>query len=299
MHDVIIIGGGPAGMAAAIYAIRYKLSCLIITKDVGGYANEAHKVENYPGFPSISGFELMQKFKEHVEYLGGKIVEKEVKGITHKQGNLFDVHTADMIYPAKTIIFSAGSQRRKLKAPGEEKFLGKGVSYCATCDGYFFKDKVVAVIGGGDSAGNSAVHLSRLAKKVYLFYRGQKLKMAPHWHEKIKKADNIEVHCCVNVTKIDGDGSVNSIALDDGRDIDVQGVFIEIGQVPTNEIARSLGVETDEGGYLKVDQTMHTSVKGIFAAGDITTGSDKYRQIVTAASEGAIAARSAFNHLNR
>ncbi|MGM5488602.1 MAG: NAD(P)/FAD-dependent oxidoreductase [Nanobdellota archaeon] len=295
MYDTIIIGGGPAGMTAAIYAIRYKLDNIVLTKTPGGTATEAHLVENYPGFPSLSGMELMMKFKEHVEALDGTIINKEVKRI-QKQEDHFSVEANSECYETKSIIIAAGSTRRKLNAKGEEEFQGKGVSYCATCDGFFFKGKTVCVIGGSDSAASAAALLSQIAEKVYVVYRGDALRAEPYWLDMIEKEENVEIITKTTVSEIKGEHMVNSVVLHDGTELAVEGVFIEIGQVPPTEMAQELGITTDEKGYIVVDSSQQTNIPGIFAAGDITTGSDGLRQIITSAAEGAIAARSAFKY---
>ncbi|MFP4424075.1 MAG: NAD(P)/FAD-dependent oxidoreductase [Candidatus Woesearchaeota archaeon] len=288
MYDIIIIGGGPAGMTAGIYALRYKLSSMIITKVPGGTATEAHLVENYPGFSSLSGMELMMKFKEHFEALGGTIVNDEAKRIVKKEDRF--VIDGERTYEARSVIIAVGSKRRKLNVKGEEEFLGKGVSYCATCDGYFFREKTVCVIGGIDSAASSAVHLSQMAKKVYLIYN--ELQVEPYWQDMLEK-ENIEL-VKDTVHEIKGAETVKSVVLSE-RELEVEGVFIETGSIPPKELASALGVNTKKG-YIVVDEGQKTNVSGIFAAGDITTGSDELRQIITSASEGAIAARSAFRY---
>ncbi|MFO7710742.1 MAG: FAD-dependent oxidoreductase [Candidatus Woesearchaeota archaeon] len=288
MQDIIIIGGGPAGMTAGIYALRYKLSNMIITKVPGGTATEAHLVENYPGFPSLSGMDLMMKFKEHVEALGGTIVNDEARRILKKEDHF--VIEGEKTYEAKSVIIAAGSKRKKLNVKGEEDFLGKGVSYCATCDGYFFREKTVCVIGGNESAASAAAHLSQMAKKVYMVY--SELQAEPYWQEMINK-DNIEL-VKDTVYEIKGEETVKSVVLSE-RELEVEGVFIETGLIPPTELAGALGVNTEEG-YIVVDEGQKTNIPGVFAAGDITTGSGGLRQIITSASEGAIAARSAFRY---
>ena len=296
-YDTIIIGAGPAGMSAAIYAIRYKLNHLVLSEAIGGTANEAHLVENYPGFYGISGMELMMKFKEHVDHLGGAITMERVTGIEEKDG-LYVVTTPSESYETKTIVIAGGSKRRKLNAKGEDTFQGKGVSYCATCDAFFFKEKTVAVVGGNDSAASAAILLAQHAKKVYIIYRGEKVRAEPYWLDKIEENDKIEVINNTNVTEIKGTNVVESVALDSGSDLPVDGVFIEIGTVPPTDMAKAIGVETDERGYIKVDVSQHTNKEGVYAAGDITTSSNSCRQIVTAAAEGTVAVMSIFKHLN-
>lgn len=297
IYDLIIIGAGPAGLAASIYASRYKINHLVIGREPGGQANEAHKVENWPGTPSISGFELLQKMREHAEKLGAKIVTDSVSAIA-KEVDTFKVTTSLSQYQAKNIILALGMEYRKLGIPGEARFKGKGVSYCPTCDAAFFKDKVTAVIGGGNAAGSAALLLAEYVDKVYIIYRGEKLKVDPVYEERILGNKKVEVIYNTNVKEIKGDKAVEKIVLDKNyqnkNELEVQGVFIEIGSEPEMELTKQLGVETDEQGFIKVNPDQSTNVSGIYAAGDVTTGSNKMRQILTAAAEGAIAAGSVY-----
>jgi len=291
MYDIIILGAGPAGMSAAIYAARFNLKALIISKEIGGYMMEAPQIENYPGFKSISGLDLANSMKEQVKSLGVEIIEEEVVEI--KKG--FSVKTKDnKTYKGKNILIAMGTARRKLSIKGEDEFAGKGVSYCATCDGAFFRDKVVAVIGGANSAVVSALVLSKFAKEVYILYRKDPLRADPYWINKIAKIKNIKVQCCVNVTEIKGTKMVETIILDNGKEMKVNGVFVEIGSMPVAALAKTLGVKTDDEGYIIVDNSQKTNVEGIYAAGDISTGSNKMRQIVTGCAEGAIAVDSIY-----
>lgn len=301
MYDLIIIGAGPAGLAASIYASRYKLKHIVIGKEIGGLVNEAHEIGNYPGFPSISGVELMQKFVEHARSLGAEIISDEVVHI-HKLDEGFEVETkSGDKYEAKTLIIATGLERRRLNIPGEKEFVGRGVSYCATCDAFFFKDKTVCVIGGSDSAAMAALALAQFAKKVYIIYRRSELRCEPVWKEKIEKNEKIEVIYNTNVIEIMGNERVEAIKLDNpyqGSDtLEVDGVFIEIGFTPGTSLVSEIGVELDESGYIKINPDCSTNVEGVFAAGDITNGSAGLRQIVTAVAEGAIAVYSAFRYL--
>jgi len=300
IYDLVIIGSGPAGLAASIYASRYKVKHVVIGKEPGGQANEAHQIENWPGTHSISGFDLLQKMREHAEKLGGQIIMDSVSNIAKKDG-LFEITTHTAEYQAKNIILALGMEYKKLQIPGEVEFKGKGVSYCPTCDASFFKDKIVAVVGGGNSAGSAALLLAEYANKVYLIYRGEKLKVDPAYGEKISANKKIEIIFSTNIKEIKGDKAVEKIILDkefsDSDELEVQGVFIEIGSEPGVELAGQLGVETDEQGFIKVNSDQSTNVAGIYAAGDATTGSNKMRQILTAAAEGAVAAGSVYKKL--
>jgi len=300
IHDLIIIGAGPAGLAASIYASRYKISHLVVGKEPGGQAVEAHKIENWPGTLSISGFDLGRKMREHAEKLGAEIFMDSVSGIK-KIDDVFEITTHTNQYQAKNIILASGMEYRKLQIPGEAEFKGKGVSYCPTCDAAFFKDKIVAVVGGANSAASAALLLSEHASRVYLVYRGEKLKVDPAYQEKISKNEKIEVIYSTNIREIKGEKSVEKIILDnkynENDELEVQGVFIEIGSEPGVELAKQVGVNVDEQGFIIVNPDQSTNVLGIWAAGDATNGSNKLRQIVTAAAEGAVAAGSVYKKL--
>lgn len=296
-YDLIIIGGGSAGMAAAIYAARYRLNTLMISKETGGLANEAHLVENYPGYTSISGIELMGKFREQVESLGVKIADEEAKDI-HKDGKEFKIATDENLYISKTIIVALGTERRKLNLPEEKKYVGRGVSYCATCDAAFFKGKDVAVVGGSDAAGTAALLLAQYARKVYIIYRKSPLRAEPITIAKIDEDKRIEQVLACNIAAIKGDKKVESVLLDTGKEIKVDGIFVEIGGVPAVSLMHRFDLKTDEAGQIVVDKDMVTSIPGVYAAGDITNGSN-LKQIITAAAQGATAAYSAFKYLKK
>jgi len=300
IYDLIIIGSGPAGLAASIYASRYKIDHLAIGKEPGGQANEAHQIENWPGTLSISGFELLRKMREHAEKLGAKILMDSVSNVM-REGDVFKTTTHTAQYESKHIILAVGMEYKKLQIPGEVEFKGKGVSYCPTCDASFFKDKTVAVVGGGNSAGSAALLLAEYANKVYVVYRGDKLKVDPAYQEKISRNEKIEVVYNTNIKEIRGDRAVEKIVLDrswqDKSELEVQGVFIEIGSEPGVELTKQLGVETDEQGFIKVNPDQSTNISCVYAAGDATTGSNKMRQILTAAAEGAVAASSIYKKL--
>lgn len=296
-YDVIIIGTGPAGYTAAIYSARYNLNTLLIGKEIGGMATTAYKVENWPGTKSISGLDLMAKFKEHAESF--KQVKLEIAEINNikKNNDFFEVKSDENIYQAKTIILALGSTRRKLNIPGEKEFTGKGVAYCATCDAMFFKDKKVAVVGGGNSAVQAALLLAEYANKINLLYRGQKLKADPIWINRAEKNKKIEINCCVNVIKAEGKDVLEKIILNNNKELEVSGLFIEIGAEAPTDITKKLGLKLNQKNLIIIDSGGKTNLQGIFAAGDITTGSNSLRQIITSASEGAIAATSAYQYL--
>lgn len=290
MYDVIIIGGGPAGITASIYSQRYKLKTLIITKNKGGMILDSHIIENYPGFKQISGIELSNKFKEHLKYLEVEIRDQDIINI-EKNNHFTLTDKNNNKHQAKNIILALGTEKRKLNVPGEDKFLGKGVSYCYTCDSPFFKDKTVAVIGGSDSAAKASLLLADYAKKVYIIYRKENLRCEPHYLDKIKEK-NIEILNNTEVLEIRGDEFVKAVQLSNGEELKLDGLFIEIGTIPLTNLAKKLNIELDENNYIKVNQNQETNIQGIYAAGDITN--QKLKQIITAAAQGAIAANSIF-----
>ncbi|HEX8974461.1 MAG TPA: FAD-dependent oxidoreductase [Patescibacteria group bacterium] len=301
MYDLIIIGAGPSGLGASIYASRYKLNHVVIGEEIGGQVVEASDIENYAGVESISGRDLMELFQKQSKDLGGTIIQAGVNKV-NKTHDGFEVLTSDgKKYESSAIIFALGMKPRKLNMPGEDKFIGKGVSYCATCDAMFFRGKDVAVIGGGDAAATAAIHLSEFANSVQLLYKEGTKCYEPSWEEKMAKSGKI---ACASFDKLDellGDERVEGIAYEtaDGqkKELKVQGVFIEIGSVPGVVVAKELGVATDEQGYIIVDQTQQTNVENVFASGDVTTGSNKFRQIITAVAEGAVASGSVYKKL--
>lgn len=299
--ELIIIGAGPAGLTASIYASRYGIQNVVIGALSGGQVAESHLIDNYPGVENISGADLAKKMFQHAEKYGVEIIPTEATSI--KKGSKgFEIETTNgKNITSQAIIFATGTQRKKLNAKGEEKFYGKGVSYCATCDGFFQKNKEVAVIGGSDSAAGAAVYLSGIAKKVYLIYRKKELRCEQYWKKLLKRAKNVEVLTDTTVSEIGGNGQVEGIKTNQlggaERAIGVTGVFIEVGAEPKTALAKKIGVETDEAGYIIIKENGSTSIEGVWAAGDATSGSDKLKQIITAASEGAIAARSAAKYI--
>ncbi len=302
VFDTAIVGSGPAGYSASIYASRYNMSNVVFGKLPGGTASEAHMICNYPGFEEIKGFDLGEKFFNHAKSFGAEIALKSVEDIK-KEGDIFRIFTdSKEEYLSKTVILATGTKRRHLSVPGEDKYLGKGISYCATCDANFFKNKVVAVVGGNNAATTASLLLSEVAEKVYLIYRGDKLKGDQKWVEGVMKNQKIEVVFNMLVIGVDGDGShLEKIKLNrelNGvKELNVDGLFIEIGAEPNADLPIKLGLETDEGGYIKVNEDQSTSMEGIWAAGDMTTNSNKFQQIVTAVSEGAVAANSVYKYL--
>lgn len=300
-YSLVIIGAGPAGLAASIYASRYGIKHVIVGSVLGGQISESHMIDNYPGMEDMQGLAFSQKWGEHVRKYGAKIIPSLVRIIRKESGEFILELENKIVLRSKAVLLASGTRRRKLNIKGENELVGKGVSYCATCDGFFYKNKTIAVIGGGDSAVGAALYLSNVCEKVYLIYRKNELRAEPFWVELINKNEKIEVVYNTNAVEFFGGSKLQKIKLDkdyQGRnDLEVEGVFIEAGSDPDISYAEGLGVELDNSGYIKIKKDCSTNVPGVWAAGDITDGSDKFRQVLTAAAEGAIATRSIFNWL--
>lgn len=288
--DIVVIGAGPAGMAAGIYAKRAGLSSIILEKTgiSGGQVLSTYEVDNYPGLPMKSGFELSEEFRMHAERLGVEIKAATVEKII-EQDNLKRVVTDEGDYLTKTVIVATGADHARLGIPGEEELAGMGVSYCATCDGAFFRGKTVAVIGGGDVAVEDAVFLARGCEKVYLIHRRDKLRAAKILQDALMKLPNVEILWDSQLKEIRGEDQVDEIVVYNKKaqkteTLSVSGVFIAVGTIPNTGFMKDV-VEMDENGYIVADETCATSVCGIYAAGDVRT--KQLRQIITAASDGA------------
>ncbi|MDP2750355.1 MAG: FAD-dependent oxidoreductase [Nanoarchaeota archaeon] len=297
-YDVVIIGAGAAGMTAAIYAIRYKLKTLLIASEIGGTINEAHIVENWPGIVKVSGLDLMMQMKAHVDSFKVPVIEDEVIGLnyandTAEAGKNFKIVTKNNdSVNAKAVILAIGTKRRQLNVKGEKEFLGKGVSYCATCDAPFYKGKVAVVIGGANSACMASVLLSEYCEKVYQVYRQSSLRAEPTWVDRVTENKKIQVIYEANVTEIHGEKFVEKVKLDNGKELKVDGVFIEVGAVPNIALIKNLNIEVDKADCIIVDSDMKTNVPGACAAGDVTN--TKLKQLITAAGDGARAALSSY-----
>ncbi|MEA3329786.1 MAG: FAD-dependent oxidoreductase [Nanoarchaeota archaeon] len=292
-YDLIIIGSGPAGLSAGIYSARYNLKFLIIGSLNGGAISEAHKVCNYPSQNNISGFELTRQMVNHVKELNGEIVQEQVERINQKE--FFEVKTNKKNYFAKRLILATGRKKQILGVNGEKQFLGKGVSYCATCDGAFYKDKIVAVIGGGNAAVTAALLLAEHAKKVYIIYRKDKFFRAePAWVKQLEKEGKIEVIFNSTIKEITGGNFVEGLILNNNQEIKLNGVFIEVGFSPDETLASELKLKLEKG-YILVDKNQKTNVDGVFAVGDCTN--NNLKQVITACAEGAIASTKIYEEL--
>jgi thioredoxin reductase (NADPH) len=300
-YDLVIIGGGPAGYSAGIYGARFNLKTLIITKLDGGLITTTHLVENYPGFPSISGQELANNLLEHVKANNVPILNDEVSSI-NKKGKEFIIKTQILEKELKTksLIIATGSIHKHLGVKGEKEFAGKGVSYCATCDGNFFRNKTVGIIGGGNVAVKDAMVLGQLAKKVYMFVRST-IKAEPINVGYLKKYKNIEIIEGVNVKEITGKNKVESVKLDkkinSSNQVNLDGIFIAIGQMPQSSLAKDLDIKLNSKKEIVVNREFETSIKGVMAAGDITN--TNLKQAITASAQGAHAGYSAYNYVNK
>ena len=303
VYDVIIIGSGPAGLAAAIYAQRAELTNLVIEKTgiSGGQIINTYEVDNYPGTPGISGFDLSVKFREHCDKLGTTFITGEV--VEFKLEGDLKVITLDdgTRYTAKTVIIASGGVPRHLNVPGEDKFSGLGVSYCATCDGAFFKNKTVAVVGGGDVAVEDAIFLSRLCKKVYVIHRRDEFRAIKSSVNKLLAHENVTVLWDSVVESINGSETVEAIEVKnvktgEASNIEVSGAFIAVGYIPNSQIYKDI-VAIDDYGYIIAGENTETNIPGIFAAGDIRT--KDLRQIITAAADGANAITAVERYLNK
>ena len=300
IYDMIIIGSGPAGLAAAVYGQRAKLDLIVIEKQMisGGQIINTLEVDNYPGLPGIGGFELGQKFREHAEKLGTAFVTDEVKEVRINEDGTRTVVGAEADYTAKTVVIASGAEHSRLGVPGEKELTGSGVSYCATCDGNFYRNKVTAVVGGGDVALGDALYLARLCRKVYLIHRRDSFRGAKVLEDKVRAAENIELVLDSTVEEIRGEGQLKSILVKNKKsgaetELAIDGLFIAVGIVPESKSFPFL--KTDERGYVLADETCETNVPGVYAAGDVRK--KQLRQVITAVADGANAVESAVRYL--
>lgn len=303
LYDLIIIGGGPAGITAGIYAARQKLNTLLITKAFGGQiTKKAVMIENYPGFEEISGMELIQRLEKHLRKQKIDIERDEVTKVKKIEEHFLIITKNKNRFESKAVIVASGADPRPLEVSGEKEFLGRGVSYCVTCDGPLFEGKSVAVIGGGNSAFEVAIFLSKIAKKIYILEYGPKIRADAENQERVKKTGKVEIITNTQVMKIQGKQFVNSLIYEDrktGKEkkLLVEGVFVEIGSQPATSFVKDL-VDFNERDEIAVEfETCQTKTLGLFAAGDCNVG--KFKQIVTAAGEGAKAALAAYEYLEK
>lgn len=295
MYDIIIVGAGPAGMTAALYALRANKKVLVLeAKTYGGQIVKANMVENYPGIEKISGFDYATNLYNQIKKLGAEVKFETVIRITDKR----EVITSKNTYQAKAVILATGADNRKLNIEHEQEFVGKGISYCATCDGNFFKDKVVAVIGGGNTALEDAVYLADIASKVYLIHRRDSFKAEDRYVSEAREKDNIEFIFNSNVSELIGSESIEAInivnANNEVRKIAVDGIFIAVGQEPKNEIFADI-IELNQYGYIESSDGVHTNKEGIYVAGDCRVKT--LRQLTTAVADGSIAATVAMREM--
>ncbi|MBU1992730.1 FAD-dependent oxidoreductase [Patescibacteria group bacterium] len=293
-YDSIIIGGGISGLSGAMYAGRLNLRTLVFTEMPGGLITTTHIVENWPGIVSISGPDLAMKLQEHARKSDAEMKNEKVNSVV-KNGDLYDVITSSGTYQAKTILFATGTEHRKLDAPGEEEFQNKGVSYCALCDGAFYKDKTVCVVGGGDSAAKEALLLSQFASKVYMIVRKDVLRAEPRNLNLIEKNNKIKILFKTEIAEVVGDGKVTKIKLKNGEEMDMDGVFVAIGHTAQTDLAKGLGVELNEKGEIKVNRHAETNLPGVFAAGDCVD--DEFKQAIVGSAEAVVAAFYAYKYI--
>lgn len=302
MYDLIIIGSGPAGLSAAVYGKRAGLELLVIEKAPmsGGQVLNTYEVDNYLGLPGINGFDMGMQFRAHADKLGVAFREAEVTAIENRGGCML-VRLSGETLETRTVILATGARHARLGVPGEEELTGMGVSYCATCDGAFFRGRTVAVVGGGDVALEDAIYLARTCEKVFLIHRRDELRGARVLQQELKALPNVEILYSHTVTEIQGEDSVEKLRLQNLKtgeqsELAVSGVFVAVGITPDTGLVREL-VSCDEGGYIPAGEDCATSVPGLFAAGDVRK--KPIRQIVTAVADGANAAVSAGNYVNR
>lgn len=302
LYDVIVIGGGPGGYTAALYAARANLSVAILEKlSPGGQMGTTDVIDNYPGFPQgVNGFELAMQMKEGAERFGAQTQLAEVTQV-ELAGQVKTIHTSGGDYQARTVVLATGAHPRELGLPGERELRGRGVSYCATCDGMFYRGKTVVVVGGGNTAVSDVLYLSRLCEKVYLVHRRDTLRASKVYLDPLQKAENVEFVWDSEVKQLLRDQAVTGVRVRNKktgkeRDIPCAGVFVAVGYLPNTELYRGQ-VELDEAGYVLADETTQTNLPGVFAVGDLRK--KPLRQVVTAASDGAVAAHFIEEYLNQ
>lgn len=297
IYDIIVLGGGPAGYTAALYGVRSGLKTLVIERfSAGGQMTETMEIENYPGFPEgIDGFSLGSKMQQAAERFGAKTVTAQVLEAS-LEGKIKKIHTDIGDFTSRTVIIATGARHRHLGLHHEEDLIGRGVGYCATCDGMLYRDKTVAVVGGGNSAASDALYLSKICQKVYLIHRRDTLRASKVYHQPLFNNEKIEIFFNTRVTELLSDQKLTAAVLSDGSTLPLDGIFISIGRAPETQLFKDR-LSLDPMGYIIADETTKTSLAGVFAAGDVRT--KPLRQIITAAADGATAATSAEEYLNR
>lgn len=297
IYDLIIIGSGVSGMAAAIYAGRFEMKTLVIGELPGGTITKTHMVENYPGYKRLSGYELAGHLQEHVADIGVEIKQGKIEKISRKDEKSFFTLTTSSgeNYQTKTVLLATGTEHRELNVPGEKEFKNHGVSYCATCDGPFFRNKVVAIAGGSDSAVKESLLLAKYAKQVYIVYRGEEVRAEPINKKRMAEATNIEVINNTNIIEILGEQTVNKIKFDTGKELECHGVFIEIGRTARTELAAQINVNLNQKGEVIINKASKTNIAGFYAAGDCTN--TDWKQAIIGVAEGCMAAYSAYQYV--
>ena len=304
IFDLVIIGAGPAGLSASVYASRYGIKHLVLGEVTGGLTTQTFEIGNWLATENITGQAFADASAAHVRSYGVEIRPGKVIAIERQEDASFLIRMIDgKEVTAKTILTATGTHHRYLEVPGEKELAGKGVSYCPTCDGFFFKNKVVTIAGGGDSAAEAGVYLSNICSKVYMVIRGSQMRAEKFWQDLLVKKENIEMIFESNIQEIQGENRIDGLVLDkpykESSLLQTDGLFVEIGLTPNTAFLTSIGIEMTENGYIKIAQDQSTNIEGIWAAGDATTGSNYFRQIITAASEGAIAANSILQYLQK
>lgn len=303
MYDLVIIGSGAAGLAAALYAGRYKLKTLLVEGDFGGATATAGLIANYPGVKDIDGYDLMMTMKEQGKGYGVLFKNGWASAVARQEEH-FTTRVGDEKIESKTVIFTGGAEHRKLGLPNEKELTGKGVHYCMTCDGPVYTGKDILIVGGGDASVKAANLASQYAKKIYLITMEKAIRAEPvNFEQMQRQEDKVETFLETQVKEIVGEKKLEKVILTKpihgSTELFVDGVFIQIGAVPSTEIPKSLGVELDERGYVKVDTMMKTNVDGFFAAGDVVNHFGRFKQDITAAAMGTVAATSAYEHITR
>lgn len=302
-YDSIVIGAASAGLTAALYLSRQAASTLVISKDIGGQALLTDDIQNYPGFDQISGFELMNKFQQQAASYGAKFVYDEVVSVEKLEDGNFSVKTRDQEYQSISIILAFGKTPMNLNVPGEEEFRGRGVSYCAVCDGPLFRDLPIAVVGIGDHVLQAAVYLSGLSSKLYVVYKGSRISEDDEMYQQLRSKPNVEFFLNYSVDTIEGEMGVKKVHIsnnakdsDEKRDLEVEGLFIEMGYIARTDFVNNL-VELTKNKEIITDKLGNTSQEGVFAAGDVTD--IPYKQAVISAGQGSTAALSAYNYIQK